>query len=546
MALLTLKRHHNIECCNINCNFMHLILYTSGDSIRCIYVSRPGRSICETHTPLRDAFCVSFYTLVLPMAKQIYLNKLLHKASLVLLLASGLAACKDDMAGGAESESPEVALWLTNANKSVLFERQEPSLMFGKATSQSPTITVDEAETYQTMDGFGFTLTGGSAMLIHAMGAQERSALLQELFGTEGEDIGISYLRVSVGASDLDDRVFSYNDLAAGETDVDMEKFDLSPDKEHLIPVLKEILAINPDIKIMGSPWSPPTWMKTNNNSKGGSLKPEYYDAYAKYFVKYIKGMAAEGIRIDAITVQNEPLHPGNNPSLLMLPQDQAVFIKSHLGPTFKEENIDTKIVIYDHNADRPDYPISILSDPEAKQYIDGAAFHLYGGTIDALSKVHEAHPDKNIYFTEQWIGAPGNFPQDLNWHTKNLIIGAPRNWSKTVLEWNLAADPEQNPHTDGGCTECLGALTIDGSTVRRNPAYYIVAHASKFVRPGSIRIKSSIAQNLPNVAYKNPEGQLVLIVLNDSENSSTFNIAHDGKQVSTILKPGAVGTYVW
>lgn len=232
-----------------------------------------------------------------------------------------------------------------------------------------------------------------------------------------------------------------------------MQQFSLAPDEQHLIPVLKEILAINPDIRIMGSPWSPPAWMKTNGDTRGGSLKPEYYPAYANYFVKYIQGMAAAGITIDAITVQNEPLHPGNNPSLLMLAEEQAVFIKDYLGPAFREANIDTKIIIYDHNADRPDYPISILDDPEANQYIDGSAFHLYGGTIDALSQVHEEHPDKHIYFTEQWIGAPGDFPADLSWHIRELIIGATRNWSRTVLEWNLAADPNQDPHTDrGGC----------------------------------------------------------------------------------------------
>lgn len=383
-------------------------------------------------------------------------------------------------------------------------------------------------------------------MLLHQMEPEARAAVLREMFCTDEDNIGVSYLRISIGASDLDDRVFSYNDLPAGETDPNMERFSLEPDLAHLIPVLKEILAINPEIKIMGSPWSPPTWMKTNNNSKGGSLKPEYHDAYAQYFVKYIQGMEEEGIPIDAITVQNEPLHPGNNPSLLMLPEQQAAFIKNSLGPAFEEANIDTKIIIYDHNADRPDYPISILDDPKAKKYVDGSAFHLYGGEIEALSKVHEAHPDKNLYFTEQWIGAPGNFAGDLAWHIKNLIIGAPRNWSRNVLEWNLAADPNQDPHTEGGCTECLGAITIDGNAVTRNPAYYIIAHASKFVRPGSVRVASNMPETLPNVAYQTPEGQQVLIVLNDSKAGQAFKIVYNQQQITSSLPAGAVGTYVW
>ena len=466
----------------------------------------------------------------------------LHSAFLATALLFGSASCHQQPGGSRQAGET----WLTTPDKSVLFEKQASPLAFTKTTNTHPTIAVDEQTTYQTMDGFGYTLTGGSAMLLHKMAPAERAAILQELFGTEGKQIGVSYLRLSIGASDLDAEVFSYTDLPAGQTDPNMEKFSLAPDRQHLIPVLKEILAINPSIKLLGSPWSPPTWMKTNQESKGGSLKPEWFDAYARYFVKYIQGMAAEGIAIDAITIQNEPLHPGNNPSLLMLPQDQALFIKKSLGPAFRSANIKTKIFLYDHNADRPDYPISILNDPEARQYVDGSAFHLYGGTIDALSKVHDAHPDKNLYFTEQWIGSPGKFPEDLAWHVKTLIIGGARNWCKTVLEWNLAADPQQNPHTPGGCTECLGAITIAGNQVVRNPAYYIIAHASKFARPGSLRIASNEVAKLPNVAFKAPNGRKVLIVHNEDKAAQTFNIGDKGKQATVTLPAGAVATYVW
>ena len=443
-------------------------------------------------------------------------------------------------------EKEPVHVWLTNPDRSALFEKQQ-GLYFGKVAHQNTTIEIDEAQTYQSIDGFGFSLTGGSAMHIIRMSATSRAALLQELFGTEGTNIGISYLRVSIGASDLNERVFSYNDLPEGETDPEMTRFDLGPDRTDVIPVLKEILAINPAIKILGSPWSPPPWMKTNGDTRGGSLKPECYDAYAKYFVKYIQGMKAEGIRIDAITVQNEPLHPGNNPSLLMVAADQAIFIKNHLGPAFKKSGIDTKIILYDHNADRPDYPISILNDPEAKKYSDGSAFHLYGGKIEALTEVHNAHPDKNLYFTEQWMGAPGNLKRDMAEHVKSLIIGATRNWSRTVIEWNLAADPESKPHTDrGGCDRCLGGVTIDKDSVVRNPAYYVIAHAAKFVRPGSIRIASNYVEELPNVAFKTPDGRKVLIVFNNSPSRQTFNIRFGNKLVIADLNTGSVGTYVW
>lgn len=444
-----------------------------------------------------------------------------------------------------QKKSKDVMFYLTKPDKSVLFEKQETGVT--SATNISlPTIEIMADKTFQEMDGFGFTLTGGSAFHINNMSAAKRHELLTELFAFDKENIGISYLRISLGASDLDAEVFSYNDLPAGETDLKMEKFSLAPDKKFLIPVLKEILAINPKIKILASPWSPPTWMKTNNDSKGGSLKPEYYDAYAKYFVKYVQEMQKEGITIDAITVQNEPLHPGNNPSLLMPAPEQADFIKRSLGPAFQAAGIKTKIIIYDHNADKPEYPITVLNDPEAKKYIDGSAFHLYGGVIENVSKVHEAHPDKNLYFTEQWIGAPGNFGGDLHWHVKNLIIGASRNWCKTVLEWNLAADPKQKPHTPGGCTQCLGAVTIDGDLVTRNPAYYIVAHASKFARPGSQRIDSNVPEGLPNVAFITPDGKIVVVVLNDSGTEKTFNIKNGNKTITTTLSKGAVGSFIW
>ena len=438
-------------------------------------------------------------------------------------------------------------LWLTNPDQSALFQRQSALLTFGAATNEHPTIEVDDTRTYQTIDGFGFTLTGGSAMHIVRMEPTARAALLRELFATDSTNIGTSYLRLSIGASDLNERVFSYGDLPVGETDPELKKFDLGADRADVIPVLKEILAINPAIKLMGSPWSAPTWMKTTNDTRGASLKPEFHDAYAKYFVKYIQAMKAEGIRVDAVTIQNEPLHRGNNPSMFMSAQQQATFIKRNLGPAFAAAKLDTKIIVYDHNCDRPDYPLSILNDAEAAKYVDGSAFHLYAGKIDVLTKVHDAHPNKNIYFTEQWIGAPGNLQKDLTWHVRELIIGATRNWSRTVLEWNLASNSRWEPHTDrGGCNRCLGAVTIDGNKVTRNPAYYIIAHASKFVRPGSVRIGSNTLPTLPNVAFKTPDGRHVLIVLNTSRERHTFHIAHQGKVAACALNSNAVGTFVW
>jgi glucosylceramidase len=395
------------------------------------------------------------------------------------------------------------------------------------------------------MDGFGFSLTGGSAMLFNTkLDTNKRKDLLTELFGNQG--IGVSYLRISIGASDLDELVFSYNDIPKGEVDPELKNFSLSYDTLHLIPVLKEILTINPNIKIMGSPWSAPVWMKDNGKAKGGKLLPKFYAAYANYFVKYLQQMEKVGIPIDAITIQNEPENPNNTPSMVMTAEEQTDFIKNHLGPAFEKHHLATKIILFDHNADHPEYPITVLNDTVANKFIDGSAFHLYLGEVNALSKVHDAHPDKNIYFTEQWTSGNGEFGGDLRWHVKNLIIGASRNWSKTVLEWNLAADPKFNPHTeDGGCTLCLGALTI-GEEVTRNVSYYIIAHASKFVPPGSVRVSSTLMEGLPNVAFLTPDGKVVVIILNDGDQAQQATIQLNQQKAEVTLPAGAVATVVW
>lgn len=479
-------------------------------------------------------------------------RRILLVALLALIV---LVNCKSKSVSGPQTPAPpppppatnEMDFWLTKGNESVLLQKQDHVLAFNSPANQYPTIEVDENQAYQPVEGFGYTLTGGSAEVINSLTTARKQELLQELFGNGANSIRISYLRISIGASDLNSHPFTYNDLPAGQTDENMTQFSLAPDMQHVIPMLKEILTINPNIRIMGSPWSPPVWMKDNGSTIGGSLQPKYYAAYAKYFVRYIQEMKAEGIPIDAITIQNEPLHPGNNPSLLMTAEQQATFIKDHLGPAFKAANITTKIVIYDHNCDKPDYPLSILNDPAAKAFVHGSAFHLYAGDISALSTVHNAHPDKALYFTEQWTSATGNFGGDLKWHLRHVIVGSMRNWSRNALEWNLANNSAFGPHTPGGCTACKGAITVvNNNTYNRNVAYYIIAHAAKFVPPGSVRIASNIAGNLHNVAFKTPDGKKVLIVENDGDNNQLFNIKFNGRWLSISLDAGAVGSFVW
>jgi glucosylceramidase len=440
----------------------------------------------------------------------------------------------------------DVEFWLTKADQSILLQKQAGIISFGTAVNNNVSVEVDSAQQFQSVEGFGYTLTGGSAGLINQLPVAAKTALLEELFGNGTNAVGISYLRVSIGASDLSASVFSYDDMPTGQTDINLANFTLSKDTIDVIPVLKQILAINPNIKIMGSPWSAPVWMKNNGSSIGGSLLPQYYAVYAQYFVKYIQAMKAKGIAIDAVTIQNEPEYGGNNPSMLMSAIQQAEFIKNHLGPAFSTAGITTKIIVWDHNCDNPGYPITVLNDAGAKQYVKGAAFHLYAGNISALSTVHNLYPDKDVYFTEQWTGANASFDGDFKWHIKNVIIGSLRNWSRATLQWNLASNKQNEPHTPGGCTECKGALTIDGSFISKNVGYYNIVQISKFVPPGAVRISSSEPAGLSSVAFVRPDGKKILLVLNDGTANISFNVKYKNKWAAVSLPAGSAGTYIW
>lgn len=436
----------------------------------------------------------------------------------------------------------------TSDGKVILKQLSNPSFA-SKANHASlsiDTIWVNQEVVFQQIDGFGYTLTGGSAQLLHQLPKQKRAALLKEIFGNGPDDLKVNFLRISMGASDLDATVFSYDDLPIGSEDPALTKMSLSKDQEHLIPILKEIKQIQPNLKLIATPWSPPVWMKDNGKSMGGHLLSKFYNVYANYFVKYIQLMQQEGLHIHAVTIQNEPEHGGNNPSMLMTALEQNDFIKNHLGPAFRQEKLSTEIVIWDHNADNPNYPIEILNDSVAKSYISATAFHLYAGDASALSKVHQAHPDKKIYFTEQWTGAKGSFEEDFMWHMKQVVIGTMANWSSMVLEWNLANDLNFGPHTPGGCTECLGALTIDGALIQRNVSYYIIGQVSKFIPTGSKRIETlSRHPQIHSIAFKTPAGKKVLLVLNDSK-ESIVTIDFEQKKYNFTLPAKSASTIVW
>ncbi len=463
---------------------------------------------------------------------------------LALALTSSALSCSDLQHPVEPSGPIGTQVWITNPGKTALLWKTNAETV--SDLSGLPIITVDPATRFQSVTGFGYTLTGGSAQLLYQMDPEPRRKMLEELFGTGDLSIRVSYLRISLGASDLSESVFTYNDLPSGQTDESLQQFSLSKDTLALIPLLKEIRAINPSIPIMASPWTAPVWMKSNQQSVGGYLLPQYYPVYAQYFVKYLQAMQAAGIPVQAVTPQNEPNHGGNNPSMVMTATQQADFIKNHLGPAFQAAGLPVKIVIWDHNCDQPEFPLQILADPQAKSFVEGSAFHLYAGDISALSQVHQAHPDKKVYFTEQWTSSTGDFGQDLQWHVKNVMIGSMRNWSTVALEWNLANDPQFKPHTPGGCSQCKGALTIQGNEVERNVSYYIIAQFSKFIPPGSTRIASNLITQLPNVAFETPEGKIVLVVLNESSKTEKFSVQLPDKTIGTALSPGSVGAFVF
>jgi glucosylceramidase len=482
-------------------------------------------------------------------------------AWLALPLLVNLASCKSDDKDPVTPYTPpvtpvagDVTAWLTtpDLNGSRL-SRQLAAINFRASAvgATTPIIEVDKNQQFQPIDGFGAAVTGSTAYLLQRkMTGDQRAALLRDLYTTANDGIGLSYARMTIGSSDFSIGTYSYDDVPAGQTDPTLANFSIDRDRAELLPTLQEIIALNPQLKLMGSPWSPPAWMKSTQNMIGGQLNPSAYPAYAQYFVKFVQAFGAAGVSFDAITIQNEPLfEPPGYPGMAMSAAQQADFIKNHLGPAFRTNGIATKIIAYDHNWDRADYPLAVLADAGAAQYVAGSAFHGYAGNVEAMGTVHDAHPNKDLYFTEQSGGefAPG-FANNLRDMTRTLIIGTTRNWSRNVLLWNLALDENYGP-TNGGCQNCTGVVKINSATgaVTKNVEYYALGHASKFVRPGAHRIASSVVSNLPNVAFLNADGSTALIVLNETNTTQTVWVkAANDKYFSYNLQAGAVVTLVW
>lgn len=450
------------------------------------------------------------------------------------------------------TEIGKTQVWLTRGDQMKLLNKEGDLPITANTTGSWPVITVDTSITYQAVDGYGAALTGSSAYLINKkLSANQRQVVLEKLFDPQA-GIGISYLRLTMGASDFSLSDFSYNDLPAGQTDFQLEQFSLSQDLNDVIPVLKQIVGIAPQINIMGSPWSPPAWMKTNGSMKGGRLRTDCYDVYARYFVRYIQAMKDQGIIITSVTPQNEPLYfTANYPCMEMQAAHQLTFIKDHLGPQFEAAAINTKIIVYDHNWDVTDYAITILNDPVARNYVAGSAFHAYAGNVSAMSIVHNAHPDKELHFTEISGGAwATDFGGNLMWYMRHIFIGTANNWSRSSLMWNLALDENYGPQNNG-CSNCRGVITISQANgqVNYNEEYYAIGHFSKFVRPGARRIGLTLPQSLTNtgtVAFQNTDGSKVLVLANYDSDFKTFTVKQGTRNFNYSIPPTSVVTMVW
>jgi glucosylceramidase len=392
-------------------------------------------------------------------------------------------------------------------------------------------------------------MTDASALLLSEMPEAKRKAIMAELFGRANDGLGLSFTRLTVGASDFSTSDYSYDDTPGNAPDPELRHFSIEPAKKYVLPRTREALAINPDLLVMISPWSAPAWMKTTRSLIKGELVPQYYQPFADYLARTVEAFGREGVPVSMITIQNEPdFEPDDYPGMRVNSPDRAVIIGKYVGPTFRARGLKTQILDYDHNWDNPEMPLTVLNDLVARQYVSGVAWHCYEGDVPAQTPVHDAYPDKDAWLTEcsggEW--SP-KYAEVLGWMTDKLIIGASNNWSRGTLLWNLALDPKHGPHT-GGCTDCRGVVTIDPTTgaVTRNVEYYVLGHASRFVLPGAYRVATATrGDQVEATGFVNPDGSRVAILHRKSGNGP-LTIGLDGELYSVALTAGSVATLRW
>lgn len=468
---------------------------------------------------------------------------MLRGAVLAALLMANIAQAAAQGGNGA------VQAWLTAGDRSKLMARS-PDLHFSRAKPAASVIDIDPATRFQEIQGFGASITDASAFLIQQrMNPAQRESLLRELFG-RNPGLGMSFTRLTIGASDFSQSHYSFNDMPRGESDPTLARFSIDPHRATVLPTIQRALAINPQLKVMASPWSAPGWMKSSDSLVKGALKPDAYDAFARYLGRYLSAMQSEGVPIFALTLQNEPhFEPDDYPGMRVDPASRAAFIGGHLGPLLAREHPGTTLFDWDHNWDEPDSPATVLKDPVAARYVSGVAWHCYAGNVAVQAQVHAQFPGQDTWFTECSGGAwATDWAKNLMFFTKTLSIDTTRGWARGVLLWNLALDENSGPHL-GGCKDCRGVVTIDSRTgeVTRNVEYYALAHTSRFVLPGARRIQSSeAAGELSNVAFRNPDGSLALVVANGAHAARTFSVRLKGQSFSYTLPGMSVATFAW
>ncbi|ATY34037.1 glycoside hydrolase family 30 protein [Sphingomonas psychrotolerans] len=466
--------------------------------------------------------------------------------TLPLLLALGIAACVPMDRPGAAPATVEV--WLTTPDKTALLSPQA-SLPLETGAPPPEALMVDPARRYQRMVGFGASITDASAWLIQRMTEDQRKALLAELFGP-APGLNFSFTRLTIGASDFSRSHYSYDDMPKGQADPALAHFSIAPAREDVLPVAKAARAINPGLAVMVSPWSAPGWMKTRDSLIKGSLRASAYAPFASYLRRTVQDFSAEIGPIDYLSIQNEPdFEPDNYPGMRLSAAQRARIIGDHLGPEFARAGLKTRILDWDHNWDQPAQPLGVLADAKAARHVAGVAWHCYNGEVGAQTIVRDKYPDKDVFFTEcsggEWSKA---WPDSWAWTMRNLVIGSTRNWARGVLMWNLALDENFGPHL-GGCGNCRGVVTIDSRTgaVTRNPEYYALGHASRFVPVGASRIASdSRSGGVETVAFANPDGARVLLAFNAGKETAAFAVASGGRHFAYQLAPNAAVTFRW
>jgi glucosylceramidase len=449
-----------------------------------------------------------------------------------------------------QPSGPGIQLWLSTQDRRLRLARQL-DVPVGAAASSPADVVIDTSKTYQTIVGFGAAVTDASAWLLqNKLSAPARHALLLELFGPP-PGLDFNMVRLTIGASDFSLQPYTLDDMPTGEVDPDLQHFNVAENLPYLIPTMQEVLAIDPHLRIIASPWSAPAWMKTSANLIGGTLLEEYEAAYAQYLVKYVDTYRGYGIPIFALTLQNEPgFVPLTYPGMLLSAEQRARIIAQYLGPALTSRRPATRILGWDHNWDEPRQPLDVLYDAEAARYLDGIAWHCYRGVPGAQTEVHRAFPHKEAYITEcsggDWASSQHG---ELLWFARDLLLGGLRNWARGVVYWNLALDENYGPHF-GGCDTCKGIVTIDSRTgaVSRNDEYYAFAHYSRFIRPGAVRIWSTdTGDDIKNVAFRNPSGgSIVLVLINGKTTPHEVSVQQGELDFRYTMPAESVATFVW